>query len=375
MEDLLSLELQELEGRIHALGHPRYRARQIFSWIHGRGVFRAEQMQNLPGGLRERLAPFLSRLPVALEQTLEAEDGTKKFRFRLQDGASIESVTIPEEARTTLCVSTQVGCALGCLFCRTGRMGLRRNLRAEEILGQYYAIRSMWAGKTGLTHVVFMGMGEPLANLESTCRALKILTHPLGCALSPRRLTVSTVGIPGPLEELFREIPVSLTLSLNAADNETRSRLMPINCKHPIEEVLATLKRLPLAPRRRFTIAYVLIGGENDSLQDARRLVRILHGVRCKINLIPFNPFPETKLKRPKDADVTAFQEFLRAAFRRSRVEWGRAPTGPVTWNSVNRVFGPIKRVMLHNGHIGRLEAGTDPRPLTPCGASRTRVG
>jgi len=287
-------------------------------------VFRADEMHNLPGELRKRLAPFLSPLPVSLEETVEAEDGTRKFRFRLRDGASIESVTIPEEKRTTLCLSTQVGCALGCLFCRTGRMGLRRNLRVEEILGQYYAIRSMSAGGRDLTHVVFMGMGEPLANLECTSRALKILTHPLGCGLSTRRLTVSTVGLPGPLEELFNEVPVSITLSLNGADNETRSRLMPINRKHPIEEVLATLKRLPLAPRRRFTIAYVLIGGENDGLQDAQKLVRLLHGLRCKVNLIPFNPFPETDLRRPKEEDVTAFQEFLRSKGLSTHIRWSR---------------------------------------------------
>ncbi len=324
MEDFLALELPELEGRVHALGQPRYRARQIFSWIHGRGVFRPEQMNNLPAELRKRLVPFLSPPPLVLDKTLEAADGTRKFRFRLQDGASIESVVIPEAKRTTICVSTQVGCALGCLFCRTGRMGLRRNLRVEEILGQYYAVRAMSGGETGPTHVVFMGMGEPLTNLESTCRALKILVHPLGCGLSPRRLTVSTVGIPGNLERLSREVPVSITLSLNAADNETRSRLMPINRKHPMDEVLATLRRLPLAPRRRFTIAYVLIGGINDGLQDARQLVRVLHGLRCKVNLIPFNPFPETDLKGPKKADVTAFQEFLRSKGFSTHIRWSR---------------------------------------------------
>jgi 23S rRNA (adenine2503-C2)-methyltransferase len=158
-----------------------------------------------------------------------------------------------------------------------------------------------------------MGMGEPLANPDATRRALRLLTHPLGCGISPRRITVSTVGIPRPLEALFHEIPVSITLSLNAADNETRSRLMPINRQHPIEEVLDTLRRLPLAPRRRFTIAYVLIGGENDNLKDARRLVRVLHGLRCKVNLIPFNPFPEVGLRRPEKVDMIAFQEFLRS--------------------------------------------------------------
>ena len=313
MKDLLSLELPELEGKIRALGHPRYRARQIFSWIHGRGVFHAEQMRNLPGELRAEIAPLLSPLPLTLEERLEAGDGTQKFRFRLQDGGLIESVAIPEEKRVTLCVSTQVGCALGCVFCRTGRMGLRRNLRVEEILGQHYAIRPTFRGKKAVTHIVFMGMGEPLANLESTRRALKLLTHPLGCGFSPRRVTVSTVGIPGPLASLFDEIPVSITLSLNAADDETRSRLMPINRMHPIQEVLDTLRRLPLAPRRRFTIAYVLIRGENDSLKDARNLVRILHGLRCKVNLIPFNPFPETALKGPEEGDVIGFQDFLHA--------------------------------------------------------------
>ncbi len=324
MEGFLSLELPELEGRLHALGQPRYRARQIFSWLHGKGVFRAEEMRNLPGELRSRLAPFLPPLPVNLEETLDGEDGTRKFRFRLEDGASIESVAIPEEKRTTLCLSTQVGCAEGCLFCRTGRMGLRRNLRVEEILGQYYAVRAMTDGKQAITHVVFMGMGEPLANLASTCRALRIMTHPLGCGLSPRKITVSTVGIPGALEELFEAVPVSITLSLNGADNATRSRLMPVNRRYPMEEVLATLRRLPLAPRRRFTIAYVLIGGENDSLRDARRLVRALHGIRCKVNLIPFNPFPETKMKRPERADVVAFQECLRSRGLSAHVRWSR---------------------------------------------------
>jgi 23S rRNA (adenine2503-C2)-methyltransferase len=323
-EDFLSLELPELEGRIHALGQPRYRARQVFSWMHARGVFRAEQMKNLPAEMRDRIAPFLHPLPVTLEHTVKAEDGTRKFRFRLRDGEGIESVLIPEAKRTTLCVSTQAGCGLGCLFCRTGRMGLRRNLGAEEILGQFYAIRAMAGNAQIITHVVFMGMGEPLANPDSTRRALKILTHPLGCGLSTRRLTVSTVGLPKPLEEIFLEIPVSITLSLNAADDETRSRLMPINRKHPIGEVLGTLRRMPLAPRRRFTIAYVLIGGVNDSLRDARKLVRILHGLRCKVNLIPFNPFPGTELKRPRQEDAAAFQEFLRSKGLSAHIRWSR---------------------------------------------------
>ncbi len=324
MEGFLSLELPELEGRIRSLGQPSYRARQIFSWMHGKGVFRAEEMHNLPAELRKQVAPYLSPLPVSLEETQGASDGTRKYRFRLEDGGLIESVAIPERNRVTLCLSTQLGCALGCVFCRTGRMGLRRNLRAEEILGQYYAVRSMFGRGRAITHVVLMGMGEPLANLDATLRALKLLTHPLGCGLSTRRITVSTVGMPDRLQTLFDQVPVSITLSLNAADEETRSRLMPVNRKYPMQEVLESLRGLRLPPRRRFTIAYVLIGGENDRLRDARNLVRILHGLRCKVNLIPFNPFPETDLRRPEEGDLLAFQEILRskglsAHVRRSR--------------------------------------------------------
>jgi 23S rRNA (adenine2503-C2)-methyltransferase len=313
MGDLLSLELPELEARIVSLGEPRFRANQIFQWIHQKGLVRVEQMGNLPRTLRSRLAEELAPFPVGLEQALLSRDGTRKFLFRLQDGLAIESVLIPEAKRLTLCLSTQVGCSMGCLFCRTGAMGWKRNLRAGEILGQYYAVRSTLEAGPGVTHFVFMGMGEPLDNLEETIRALKILSHPLGCGISPRRLTVSTVGIPGKLEKLLQEIPVSLTISLNASDNETRSRIMPINRKVSMDEVLKTLRSLPLANRRRFTIGYVVIRGINDSLKDARRLVRVLHGIRCKVNLIPFNPFPGTELGTPEPSQMLAFQALLRS--------------------------------------------------------------
>ncbi len=324
MRDLLALELPELEDRILAWGHPRFRARQLFLWLHGKGVFRVEEMQNLPQSFIEKIADNLPPFPVSLKKTIQADDGTRKFQFRLQQGGLIESVLIPEEKRLTLCLSTQLGCAMNCLFCRTGDMGLKRNLGTEEILGQYYAVRAMLNKKQAVTHVVFMGMGEPLANLEHTTRALKILTHSAGSGLSPRRITVSTVGLPKNLEVLFHEIPVAITLSLNAADNETRNRLMPINQRHPIETVLNTLKRLPLPPRRRFAIAYVLIQGENDTLKDARQLVRILHGLRCKINLIPFNPYPGSAFKRPADEVVLAFQDFLRSKGFSTHVRFSR---------------------------------------------------
>ena len=324
MRDLLALELAELEERILAWGYPRFRARQLFLWLHGKGVFQLEEMQNLPNDLKKRLAQNLPSFPVSLEKTIQADDGTQKFQFRLHRGGLIESVLIPEEKRLTLCLSTQLGCAMNCLFCRTGDMGWKRNLGVEEILGQYYAVRAMLSNKQVVTHVVFMGMGEPLENLENTIRTLKIMTHPSGGALSPRRITISTVGIPMNLEILFRESPVAITFSLNAADNETRNRLMPINRRYPIEEVLDTLKRLPLPPRKRFAIAYVLIQGENDTLQDARHLVRLLHGLRCKINLIPFNPYPGSTLKRPSDEAVLSFQNFLRSKAFSTHVRFSR---------------------------------------------------
>ncbi len=339
---LLSLELPELEQELLAMGEPRYRARQLFSWIHGKGIYRPEEMGNLPRDLRMRLAARVPGPPVILDERVRGEDGTEKFRFRLRDGGLIESVSIPEGKRLTLCLSTQHGCGMGCVFCRTGRMGWIRDLEAEEILGQLYAVRSLLGGEDRITHVVLMGMGEPLANLRSTLRALRILTHPLGGGFSPRRITVSTVGIPAGIRALFREVPVSLTLSLNAADPETRSRLMPVNRKYPMEEVLDLLRGLPLPPRRRYTVAYVLIAGVNDRPADARRLVRLLHGLRCKVNLIPFNPFPESDLERPRREDVLAFQALLRSKRLSAHVRWSRG--GDVLAACGQLCGGPLSR-------------------------------
>lgn len=306
------MELTELEAWVRECGEPRFRAEQVFRWIHQKGVLQAPDMANLPKRLRERLAAELEPFPARIEETMTSRDGTRKYLLRLRDGLTIETVLIPDKGRLTLCLSTQVGCAMGCAFCRTGRMGLKRNLEASEILGQYYAVRSLDECGRGVTNFVFMGMGEPLENLEGLLPALKILTHPLGCGVSPRRITVSTVGIPEGLKRLLETVPVSVTLSLNAPDDEIRSRLMPVNRRYPLPLVLETLKRLPLEPRRRYTVAYVLIRGLNDSPVHARKLVRILHGIRCKVNLISFNPFPGCGLEGPDEDRVLAFQAQLR---------------------------------------------------------------
>lgn len=324
MDNLFSCGLPELEEKILSMGEPRYRAQQLFQWIHAKGVFRAEEMKNLPKDFRRKLAHLLPPFPLALDEAVHGQEGTDKYRFRLLDGGCIEAVLIPEKKRLTLCLSTQVGCRMGCLFCRTGMMGWKRNLEPGEILGQYYAVRAIPGRKRDITHVVLMGMGEPLDNLENTLGALRIMTHPLGGGFSNRRITLSTVGLSDRLETLHREIPVSITLSLNAADDETRTRLMPVNRRYPVQEVLDVLRGLPLAPRRRFTMAYVLMKGVNDSRADARNLCRLLHGVRCKVNLIPFNPFPGTELKRPEESRVLEFQEGLRSRGLSTHVRFSR---------------------------------------------------
>lgn len=313
MGNLISLDLADLEAYVLDLGEPRFRAEQIFQWIHGKGIFRPEQMQNLPAELRRRLSDLIPPFPLEIEDVRQARDGTQKFRFRTWDQGFVESVLIPERKRLTVCLSTQLGCRMGCVFCRTGGMGWKRNLDPEEILGQFYAIRALPGHEQEITHIVLMGMGEPLDNLTGTLSALRILVHPLGACFSPRRVTVSTVGLPDRMETLLREHQVSLTVSLNAADDETRTRLMPVNKRYPIQEVVDVLKRLPLAHRRRFSIAYVLIGGVNDGPRDVRNLVRLLHGIRCKVNLIPFNPFPGSGLSKPEEGRVLAFRDRLRS--------------------------------------------------------------
>jgi 23S rRNA (adenine2503-C2)-methyltransferase len=324
-EHLLSLDLPGLEAYVANLGHPRFRARQLFQWLHAKGVFRADRMSNLPAALRNELSPLLASFPVEWDGILTSRDGTRKVRFLLQDGGRVESVLIPGKNRSTLCVSTQLGCRMGCLFCRTGRMGWVRNLEVGEILGQIYAVRGRLAPEDPvLTHVVFMGMGEPLDNPEGTLQALRVLTHPLGGCLSTRRVTVSTVGIPGEMERLLREVPVAITVSLNAADETTRSFLMPVNRRYPLTDLCASLRGLPLPPRRRITIAYVLIRGVNDRPEDARQLARLLHGVRCKVNLIPLNPFPGSDLRAPEESVVLSFQERLRSRGVSAHVRFSR---------------------------------------------------
>jgi 23S rRNA (adenine2503-C2)-methyltransferase len=263
--------------------------------------------KSLRASLSERLA--ISRLET--EKVEASRDGAKKYLFRLDDGKFIESVLIPERDHWTLCISSQVGCAMGCAFCLTGRGGLSRNLEPSEIINQVCSVREDLPDPASLSNIVLMGMGEPLANYENVLQALKTIVGPNGLQFSRRRVTLSTAGIVPRMDELGHAIGVNLAVSLNATDDDTRNRIMPINRTYPIEALLAACRRFPLPSTRRITFEYVLLAGVNDSPEDAERLAKLLRPIRAKINLIPFNPFKGSPFDKPEEGTIMAFQEIL----------------------------------------------------------------
>jgi 23S rRNA (adenine2503-C2)-methyltransferase len=305
------LLLDELRAALVELGEQRYRGDQLFRWIHQKGAASVEEMSDLRRATRERLAAMLDLRPLEVETVQASADGTRKLCLRAVDGARIEAVLIPDDEKLTLCVSTQVGCALGCRFCATATLGLTRDLTAGEIVDEVYRARALAPNR--VSNLVFMGMGEPLHNYEQTVRAIRLLTHDLGAGFSTRRITVSTAGLVPGIERLGREeFQVNLAVSLNATTDEIRSRIMPINKRYPLAALLGAIRAYPLARRRRVTFEYVLLGGLNDRDEDARRMVRLLHGIPAKVNLIPWNPHPGLEFERPTPARVARFQELLK---------------------------------------------------------------
>jgi 23S rRNA (adenine2503-C2)-methyltransferase len=300
---------------VQRAGIAAYRAGQVLAWIYGRGVVDPEAMTNLPRELRALLAAELAPPALEVANLARSTDGTRKFAFRLDDGELIESVLIPDRHRLTLCVSSQVGCAMGCGFCATARLGLRRHLRVDEIVGQVMLARRHLEedplGIGHLTNLVFMGMGEPLHNLENLIAALEILTAPWGVGMSPRRITVSTVGLVPQMRELLERTQVNLAVSLSATTEESRRTLMPVTRKYSLEELLDACRELPVPRRRRITFEYVMLDGVNDADDDARRLVRLLHGIRSKVNLICFNPFPGSEFRGSAAERRERFQRLL----------------------------------------------------------------
>jgi 23S rRNA (adenine2503-C2)-methyltransferase len=305
------MSLDELEQIVVEAGEPAYRARQVMRWLWMHAAESTDVMHQVPVRLRQYLKQNFRIGSLQVSHVARAADGTRKLLLRLDDGGEIETVIIPTEERTTLCLSSQAGCAMACQFCATARMGLHRNLAASEILGQIMAAKAALTDGEHLTNYVFMGMGEPLANYARLARALTIMTSDWGLAISPRRITVSTVGLVPMMERLLADFPVNLAVSLHAASDELRDRLAPINRRYPLEQLLDACRRLPLSRRSRVTFEYVMLRGVNDSVEDARRLLGRLAPLRSKVNLIFFNPFPGAPFEPSPRAQVEAFQAIL----------------------------------------------------------------
>jgi 23S rRNA (adenine2503-C2)-methyltransferase len=323
--NLLDLDLAAFESAAESLGVERYRGRQLATWIYRKDAAEFDAMSDLARPFRAALAErYVIALPV-IERATPSRDGSQKLALRLADGSPIQSVLMPDEDRLTLCVSTQVGCGFGCAFCLTGTMGVQRDLGAGEIVGQVLAARRLLEPGRRITHVVYMGMGEPLANYAATVASLRTLTDARGLGFSPRRVTVSTVGLVPAIERLGREsLRVNLAISLHATTDEVRGRLMPINRAFPIAALIAACRRFPLAMRQRITFEYVLLDGINDEPEDARRLTSLLRGLRAKVNLIPFNDWPGAGYRRPPLTRIMGFQALLLERGITATVRWSK---------------------------------------------------
>jgi 23S rRNA (adenine2503-C2)-methyltransferase len=320
---MLPSELEELAVE---LGASRYRGRQLATWIYRKGVTDLEAMTDLP---REFRAAMAERAVVSLpevERITPSQDSSRKLVFRLSDDCRVSAVLMPDEDRITLCLSTQVGCGYGCTFCLTGTMGLERNLTPDEIVGQLLAANRLLDEGQRVTHLVFMGMGEPLANLAAVVKSIRIMIDArLGIGYSPRRITVSTVGLVSGIERLGREnLKVNLAISLHAATDQTRGQLMPVNRSWNLAALMDAVRRYPLAPRQRVFFEYVMLEGVNDSLQDAEQLARLLRGIKAKVNLIPFNDWEGSSFRRPPLARILAFQGALLNAGITTTVRWSK---------------------------------------------------
>ncbi len=309
MRNFYDFTLTELEKAIGALGNEKYRARQLYKWVYHKGVPSFHEMSNISKSLRILFNDmFYTGLP-QIKEVLTSRDGSMKFGFQTTDGNTIESVFIPEKERNTLCLSTQIGCKMGCRFCVTGKMGFIRNLSVAEIIGQIMAVKHYLTDKR-ITNIVFMGMGEPVDNLENLLHSLDIVKNPLGLNFSHRKITVSSVGLIDGLNQIQPK-DACIAISLNAAEDKKRTYLMPINRLYPIREVMNFVKTFKGNRRTRITFEYVMLKGINDSLEDAKLLSELLSGVRCKINLIPYNESPYLEYKTPGVDTIERFHTYL----------------------------------------------------------------
>ncbi len=362
--DVAECERHELEQTLERLGHPRFHARQIFQWVYRRGITDFARMTDLGRELRAELAEACVITTPVVAREERSEDGTVKFLLRLADGKHIESVFIPDvppagaagsarPPRVTFCISTQVGCAMKCAFCLTGKMGIDRSLTAGEIAGQVRVLARELGFLETRFNIVLMGMGEPLHNYDETMKALRVLADEHGLAMSPRRMTLSTVGVLPALERLATEaLMPNLAISLHATTEDQRDLLVPINRKYGLKELLEACRRFPLKRRERITFEYVLLQQVNDSPEDARRLVTLLHGIKGKVNLLPLNEAAGIAFERPSDDRVNRFARILAdhglaVSVRKSRGRDIRAACGQLITESPRKAPGARLAMMM----------------------------
>src|SRR5215472_11937222 len=354
---LIGLERAELAAELAGIGAPAFRARQLWHWIYHRGATEFAAMTSLAKPLREKLAARYELSRPATSRCLTSIDGTRKWLLRFTDGEEVETVHIPEEDRGTLCVSSQVGCTLTCSFCHTGTQRLVRNLTAEEIVAQVMIARDAlgeWPSpqdERQVTNLVLMGMGGPLFNYENVAAALKIVMDPEGLSISRRKITLSTSGVVPMIRRCGAELAVNLAVSLHAVRDDIRDRLVPLNRKYPIAELLDACRSYPGASNaRRITFEYVMLRGINDSPSDARELVRLLAGIPAKVNLIPFNPWPGAPYECSSDAAIKAFSDIVFAAGYSAPV---RTPRG----RDILAACGQLKSASVTRRRSQRAEA------------------
>jgi 23S rRNA (adenine2503-C2)-methyltransferase len=305
---------EDLSGILSDFDPKPFRLDQVLKWVYVKGTDDFSQMTNMPKKLNDQLSDVLDLTPLRLLEEIESRDGTLKSLFQMPDGELMESVIIPEEGHKTLCLSTQAGCGMGCSFCETATIGLKRNLSQGEILAQIACAVRRLGNRLALRNLVFMGMGEPLLNMDALIGALEVIIDARGFDFSPRRVTVSTCGwVPG-IDRLGREnLGVNLAVSLNAGDDETRNRLMPVNKKYPLKRLMKSIREYPLHPRQRITFEYVLIEGVNDRIEDARRMVNLLRGIPAKVNVIAYN-LTSAAWRPPDEGVMNRFQKILMSA-------------------------------------------------------------
>lgn len=314
--DLKAFDREGIEAWFLEQGEKRFRGHQVFKWMWQQGVTDFEEMTNIPKSTRAWLAENATISWLESAGSQHSKDGTRKYLWACDDGMQIESVFIPDEdhpgkARRTLCVSSQVGCAMACTFCLTGDMGLKRNLSPSEIVNQVLQVAQDLGEDRPITNIVMMGMGEPLHNLDSLIHAIRTMLDDDGLNLSHRKVTVSTVGLVPAMKKLQSALPVNIAVSLNASSEEQRIQVMPITKRYSMEELLSTCRDLPLHRSKRITFEYVMMAGFNDSMEDAARLIHLMKGIKSKINLIPYNENPAREIKRPSAHRVKDFQQYL----------------------------------------------------------------